>query len=115
MNELDAVVGDGDTVRIAGTVVSVPDSRRHHSGEQIRLLVRPEDVHLAGTENGGLPGTVVSRIFQGATSVVTARLDVIDTLVAAHVSGAGSASAEPGTRVHVVIDGTRAVCEGLGG
>jgi ABC-type Fe3+/spermidine/putrescine transport system ATPase subunit len=84
---------------------------KRERGEAIRLLVRPEDVGLSAGENGGMPGTVVSRTFQGATSVVTTRLDVLDTLVSAHVSGAGSAFADPGTRVHVVIDGTRAVCE----
>jgi hypothetical protein len=43
--------------------------------------------------------------------VVTTRLDVLDTLVSAHVAGTGSASADPGTRVNILIDGTRAVCE----
>ena len=66
---------------------------------------------LATTDGAGLPGTVVSRTFQGASSVVTTRLDVLDTLVSAHVQGTGSATADPGTRVNVVIDGTRAVCE----
>jgi hypothetical protein len=66
---------------------------------------------LSTGDNGGLPGTVVSRTFQGASSVVTTRLDVLDTLVSAHVAGTGSASADPGTRVNIVIDGTRAVCE----
>ena len=113
MNELDATVVDGDTVRIAGTAVAVPDARMRDRGDSITLLVRPEDVRLVGDDagNGGLPGTVVSRTFQGATSVVTTRLDVLDTLVSAHVSGAGSAFADPGTRVILVIDGTRAVCE----
>jgi putative spermidine/putrescine transport system ATP-binding protein len=116
MNEFDATVVDGDTVRIAGTAVAVPDARRRDRGDSIRLLVRPEDVRLVADDDGngngnGLPGTVVGRTFQGATSVVTTRLDVLDTLVSAHVSGAGSAFADPGTRVTLVIDGTRAVCE----
>ena len=111
MNELPATVGEGDSVQVAGTAVAVPDAKTRERGESINLLVRPEDVRLSGDDNGGLPGTVVSRTFQGASSVVTTRLDVLDTLVAAHVQGTGSASADPGTRVHVVIDGTRAVCE----
>jgi putative spermidine/putrescine transport system ATP-binding protein len=114
MNELAATIVDSDTVQVAGTTVAVPDARMRDRGDSIRLLVRPEDVRLLGDDdaNGnGLAGTVVSRTFQGATSVVTTRVDVLDTLVSAHVSGAGSAFADPGTRVTLVIDGTRAVCE----
>jgi putative spermidine/putrescine transport system ATP-binding protein len=111
MNELPATVGDGDSVQVAGTAVTVPDAKTRERGETINLLVRPEDVRLSADANGGLPGTVVSRTFQGASSVVTTRLDVLDTLVSAHVQGTGSASADPGTRVNLVIDGTRAVCE----
>jgi putative spermidine/putrescine transport system ATP-binding protein len=113
MNELAATVVDKDTVRVGSAAVTVPDARTRDRGDSIQLLVRPEDVRLEGEGgNGtGLPGTVVTRTFQGATSVVTTRLDVLDALVSAHVSGAGSAFADPGTRVSVVIDGTRAVCE----
>ncbi|MGH9134031.1 MAG: ABC transporter ATP-binding protein [Ilumatobacteraceae bacterium] len=119
MNELPGVVADGGAVQVASSTVTVPDAHRHARGESIRLLVRPEDVRLS-TDNGdagaggtGLAGTVVSRTFQGASSVVTTRLDVLDTLVSAHIAGTGAASADPGTRVHVVIDGTRAVCEAI--
>ena len=111
MNELPATVGEGDSVQVAGTAFAVPDAKTRERGETINLLVRPEDVRLSADDNGGLPGTVVSRTFQGASSVVTTRLDVLDTLVSAHVQGTGSASADPGTRVNIVIDGTRAVCE----
>ena len=93
MNELPATVVDGDTVQVAGTAVAVPEPGRG-SGSVVNLAVRPEDVRLSDDDNGGLPGTVVVRTFQGASSVVTTRLDVLDTLVSAHVQGTGSASAE---------------------
>jgi putative spermidine/putrescine transport system ATP-binding protein len=114
MNELAATVAASDTVQVAGLAITVPDARTHAPGEAVRLLVRPEDVRLVGGDDGGLPGSVVSRTFQGASSVVTTRLDVLDTLVSAHIAGTGAASADPGTRVHVAIDGTRAVCETIG-
>ena len=103
MNELPATVGEGDSVQVAGTAVAVPDARTRERGESINLLVRPEDVRLSGDDNGGLPGTVVSRTFQGASSVVTTRLDVLDTLGvgprAGHRFGVGR-SRDPGARGH---------------
>ena len=57
----------------------------------------------------GLPGTVASCTFQGASTVLGVRLDALDVLASVHV--AGVADLAPGERVEVGIDGTRAVCE----
>jgi ABC-type Fe3+/spermidine/putrescine transport system ATPase subunit len=78
-------------------------------GTPIRLLVRPEDLHLS--ELDAIGGTVTSCTFQGSSTVLGVRLDVLDALVSVHV--AGVADLNPGERVQVSIDGARAVCEPL--
>jgi putative spermidine/putrescine transport system ATP-binding protein len=110
MNELPATVLDDHAVRVAGVTVATPAAGRYPSGASVGLLVRPEDFSLS-TDGEGLAGTVVSRTFQGASTIVATRLDLLDTLVSALVPGTGSAMAEPGTRVTVAIDGARAVLE----
>jgi putative spermidine/putrescine transport system ATP-binding protein len=107
MNELPATVVDSGAVQIAGTVVRT--STTLPTGTQVALLARPEDLSLVA--DGGLPGTVVSRTFQGATTVVGVRLDVLDRLVAVSLAGAGAGEIAPGDRTIVAIDGTRALCE----
>ena len=105
MNELPAVVNGNHAVTVAGQPVVVPHTTQP-DGTAVRLLVRPEDMHLA---EGGLPGTVVTCTFQGAATVLGVRLDTVDVLTSVHV--AGVADLNPGERVEVGIDGARAVCE----
>ncbi len=112
MNEIPAIVVDRTTVRIADAALAVPSAADHAPQSTIRLLVRPEDVRLAAD---GLPGTVASSTFQGATTVVGVRLDVLDVLLAVHAGGAAGSGYVPGDRVQVVIDGSRAVCEVING
>jgi putative spermidine/putrescine transport system ATP-binding protein len=107
MNELPAQVVDGGAVRVAGMPVRVPGGVAGVAGADVRLLVRPEDLSISGE---GLAGTVVVSTFQGAATVVTVRLDVVDRLAAVHLAGSASAPA-PGERVTVGIDGSRAVIE----
>ncbi len=105
MNELPGIVNDERSVRVAGVAVEVPrtDASR---GAAIRVLVRPEDLHLG---EGGLSGTVTGCTFQGSSTTVGVRLDVIDLLVSVHA--AGVADLITGARVCVTIDGSRAMCE----
>jgi putative spermidine/putrescine transport system ATP-binding protein len=114
MNELPAEVVDAVTVRVAGLPVArpvgVPGPVAGAPGTAVTLLVRPEDLSL-GEE--GLPGTVVVATFQGAATVVTVRLDVIDRLVSVHLSGSSTAPVA-GDRVVVAVDGRRAVVEPAG-
>lgn len=63
-----------------------------------RLMVRPEQVVLGTTDNGGLPGTVAATRFFGSYSEVDVR--VLDTQVLARVTDAGFA---PGTPVYVSV------------
>lgn len=113
MNELPAeIVGTG-AVRVGAATVSATHALG--SGTAIKLLVRPEDLrlHPEETPDDGIAGTVVARTFQGAATVVSVRLDVVDTLVAVHVSGMGAATLAAGDRTTVTIDGSRALCEKL--
>jgi putative spermidine/putrescine transport system ATP-binding protein len=108
MNQLPATVNGNHSVTVAGQKVVVPQTT-HPDGTAIRLLVRPEDLHLS--EVDAIGGTVTSCTFQGSSTVLGVRLDVIDALVSVHV--AGVADLVPGERVQVSIDGARAVCEAL--
>lgn len=113
MNELPASVLDAAAVEVMGEVVKTPGAHGHEPGSLVVLLVRPEDVSLSALEepNPGLLATVVSCTFQGATTVVRVRIDVLDTLVSVHLGSTEASHFAPGQRVVATIDGTRAVCE----
>lgn len=113
MNELPAETVGAGAVRVGAATVSATHALG--SGTAIKLLVRPEDLrlHPEETPDDGIAGTVVARTFQGAATVVSVRLDVVDTLVAVHVSGMGAATLAAGDRTTVTIDGSRALCEKL--
>jgi ABC-type Fe3+/spermidine/putrescine transport system ATPase subunit len=106
MNELPAVIAGNHAVNVAGQAVVVNQTTQP-DGAAIRLLIRPEDLRLV--DDGGIPGTVTTCTFQGSATVLGVRLDVVDVVAAVHV--AGIADLNPGERVHVAIDGSRAVCE----
>ncbi len=111
MNELPA---DGPRPRV-GPGRRIDDRHAcaayaHTPSADVRLLVRPEDLRLVEAD-AGLPGTVASTTFQGASTVVGVRLDVLDSLVSVHLPGTSAVGLAPGERVNVGIDGTRAVCE----
>ena len=108
MNELPATVVGNHAVRVAGLAVTTNAAGIHAEGENVCLLVRPEDMRIVDSGTG-LPGTVASCTFQGASTMLGVRLDTIDVLASVHV--AGVADLTPGERVDVTIDGARAVCE----
>ena len=54
-----------------------------------------------------LAGTVTGVTFQGAATIVGVRLDVLDTLVTAHLAHADADGITPGDQVKVAIDGAR--------
>ena len=114
MNELPGTVAGPGSVRVGGVVLTVPTTSGLGADAAVTLLVRPEDLAVASDDRGGasLAGTVTATTFQGASTVVTVRVDGIDRLVAVHVAGAGAA-AGAGQRVHVSIDAARAVCEAV--
>jgi putative spermidine/putrescine transport system ATP-binding protein len=110
MNELTGLAVDGG-VSVQGQTVSVPAARSYSAGTPVVILVRPEDVTVEGVDAGGLPGTVTSVTFQGASTIVGVRLDVLDKLVKAEVTHDHADAVMNGSRVSVRLDGTRAVCE----
>ncbi len=132
MNELPATVVDAHTASVLGKSIRFGDNPGASgvvAGSAVRLLIRPEDMHLetqarsngersesegSGPNSHGadiaVPGTIVMNSFQGATTVVSVKLDGLDQPVAVHTSGSQS-SGVPGDRVTVRIDATRMVIE----
>jgi putative spermidine/putrescine transport system ATP-binding protein len=119
MNELPATVTHPNTASVLGQSIRFdgnPGASTVTNGAAVRLLIRPEDMHLAidGAQSSAdtlvVPGTVVMNSFQGATTVVSVRLDGLDLPVAVHTSGS-EATGVPGDRVAVRIDTTRMVVE----
>jgi hypothetical protein len=74
----------------------------------LSVLVRPEDLSLG---DSGLPGTVTSVTFQGATTLIGVRLDVLDHLVSVDVGQGAADHLQMGDRVSVLVNGANAVCE----
>ncbi|MFM8266853.1 MAG: ABC transporter ATP-binding protein [Ilumatobacteraceae bacterium] len=107
MNEFPATTAPGGAV-IGGLRVETTVTESMASGSAVSLLVRPEDVHIA---DEGLPGTVTAVVFQGSTTIVSVRLDVLDLLVKADVGQGGADRLRIGDRVHVGVNARAAVCE----
>jgi putative spermidine/putrescine transport system ATP-binding protein len=108
MNELPAEISDGGEASVLDKRFSVPGAALSASGSQVNLLVRPEDLSLAAD---GLPGTITSITFQGASTLVGVRLDVIDRLVSVDVGQGAADTLSVGDRVGVDVNGANAVCE----
>ncbi|MEZ5217364.1 MAG: ABC transporter ATP-binding protein [Ilumatobacteraceae bacterium] len=112
MNEFPAMVRDGAAVAVRDLTFEVPSALAVRAGSAVTLLLRPEDLRLAET---GLPGTVAATTFQGSTTVVAVRLDGLDSRVDVAAGRNEADHYRAGDRVHVSLDGTRAVCEPIGG
>ncbi len=110
MNELPGEVGAGGEVDVLGVRTSVPNAAHLEVGSALNLLVRPEDLTLA---EGGLVGTVASITFQGASTLVGVRLDIIDRLVSVDVGQGAADRLVIGDRVGVGVNGSNAVCEAV--
>ncbi|MDO8363304.1 MAG: ABC transporter ATP-binding protein [Actinomycetota bacterium] len=108
MNELPAEVTGGNEVAVLGTRLSAPKADAFAQGTRVKLLVRPEDLTIS---ESGLAGTVTSVTFQGASTLVGVRLDVLDRLVSVDVGQGAADHLTIGDRVGVGVNGTHAVCE----
>jgi putative spermidine/putrescine transport system ATP-binding protein len=109
MNTLAGVTRDG-CVDVLAVRIPVPAATRQPDGTHVMLLVRPEDLSVVAADTG-LVGTVTSVTFQGSSTVVGVRLDVLDQLVTAEVNQGIGDNVMIGARVGVQVDGTRGVCE----
>ena len=114
MNEFPATVRGRDAVDVGGLTVMTASAATRAEGEKITWLVRPEDLRLGAEGEPGLPATVTSTTFEGASTIVGLRVDVLDVLVKADVSSSTATHLAAGQRVSVQIDGARAVCEAIG-
>jgi putative spermidine/putrescine transport system ATP-binding protein len=108
MNEFEATVTAPGEVSVAGHRIGAPGAADIPTGDPISMLVRPEDLSLS---DHGMPGTVTAVTFQGATTLIAVRLDVLDRLVSADVGQGAADHLQIGDRVSVVINGSNAVCE----
>ncbi len=108
MNELPAQVAGTDAVTVLDLVVPTPGASALSAGASATLLVRPEDLVIS---ERGLVGTVASITFQGASTLVGVRLDVLDRLVSVDVGQGAADHLTIGDRVAVGVNGANAVCE----
>ncbi len=111
MNEIPATVIDSGAVQVLELAVPTRRSHDFSGGENVNLLVRPEDTRIADDGEGGLVGIVVSQTFQGSSTDVAVRLSVLDVLITVHVVGSTEGVLRSGDQVKVVIDGSNAVLE----
>ena len=107
MNEIPATYAGLGAVTVAGRRIAAPNADR--ATGSTTLLVRPEDIAFVGLDTDGLVGSVTSVTFQGATSEVAVRLDVLDRIVRVAAAPQQADALVAGTRVAVVINGTRAM------
>ncbi len=108
MNELPGEVTGLGEVSVLGLRLPVSKANAFNSGQRVQLLVRPEDLSLGAD---GLAGTVTAVTFQGASTLVGVRLDVLDLLVIVDVGQGAADTLTIGDRVNVMVDGSDAVCE----
>jgi putative spermidine/putrescine transport system ATP-binding protein len=110
MNEFPGTASDS-SVRVLDYIVPVTSAKNFGTGAPVHLLIRPEDLTIGSPDEVGLFGTVASLTFQGASTLVGVRLDVIDKLVTAEVTHESADNIAQGARVRVAIDSRHAVCE----
>ena len=112
INEL-AGTSNGNGIAVGDRNLPIAPPVGAASGDAVIVLIRPEDIELVELDDpsspDALPGTVVGEDFAGSSSTVWVRLDRLDTLVSADV--APSSAHQPGQRVGVVLDATRARVE----
>jgi putative spermidine/putrescine transport system ATP-binding protein len=111
MNQLPGTVIDPGAVQVGSLSVAVGRRLSQVSGDDVTLLVRPEDSSIVSNGQAALQGTIASVTFEGAATTVGVRLDLLDVLAKVHVVGSVEGKHALGDRVGVTFDGSRAVVE----
>ena len=111
MNEIPATVVGPDLIDLGGQRLPSLSAAPFAEQTAVMLLVRPEDVSVQPTVNGGLPGTVTSFTFQGANTMIGVRLDRFDRPVLSSMTSSHAPGVAIGDRVTITVDATRALAE----
>jgi putative spermidine/putrescine transport system ATP-binding protein len=105
INELPGEV-TANGIEVAGRRVEVL-ANGQPLGASVTLMSRPEFVRVRSLDaegaGSGLPGTVVSEHFSGASSMLRVRLDRVDRLVDVQLPPDGERRGQPGDRVEVLL------------
>jgi putative spermidine/putrescine transport system ATP-binding protein len=112
MNELPATITGAGALDVIGHTMANPSAASAGTpGSSVLLLVRPEDVRVNPTIDGGLAGTVTASTFQGANTTIAVRLDRLDRLAVASMPSSEAPPVVIGDRVSVVVNADRGVLE----
>jgi putative spermidine/putrescine transport system ATP-binding protein len=99
-----ATDASGVLVRLT-TGTELRSASKAAAGREVEAIIRTDAIRLlAGTEDGGLPGTVTLRSFSGAQVQHVVRLDSGADLIAEGSANRPQADLVPGARVQVVVD-----------
>ena len=104
INEVDGVMENG-TIRVGPYQFRSPKSGR--ADGPVKILVRPEHTRFDET---GIPAMVRQTVFMGASKIVDVQAEVSARLIRVQLPGHAT-SPEPGSRVHVAFDETKALTD----
>jgi putative spermidine/putrescine transport system ATP-binding protein len=109
MNELPASADGAGGLLVAGIRTDTPVPVA--ASGALTALFRPEDVTFTESDQHGLAGSVVTVVFQGASSLVSVRVDGADRLVQVAASPQQGDQLRNGQRVGLSIDGSKVVVD----
>lgn len=104
-NRFQGTVAGGGAVDVGGTLVPLTAAAAHPAGTRVEVLIRPELTTLLDPTQPGIPGTVISRQFQGArTRILSHPRHDPAAIVISEISGTRHGHLVSGTDVSIYID-----------